>query len=39
MLIYGLVANEKILQRTPQATLTRPEVLVGPRSAALRWTF
>ena len=44
MLIYGLVAEEKYLQRGPQSmgfieTLKRPEVFVGPRSAALRWQF
>jgi hypothetical protein len=39
MLIYGLVAEEKYLQRTPVARLTHPEVLVGPGTTALRWKF
>lgn len=39
MLIYGLAAEEKYLQRTAGDVLTRPQVLVGPSSAALRWKF
>lgn len=40
MLIYGLAADEKYLQRMPQGTaLFKPEVFVGPKSASLRWKF
>jgi hypothetical protein len=40
MLIYGLAAKEKYLQRetTPSASLA-PEVILGPRAAALKWIF
>jgi hypothetical protein len=43
MLVYGLVADEKYLKRATQPgtaeLLTHPTVMVGPRSAALRWQF
>jgi|HubBroStandDraft_6_1064221.scaffolds.fasta_scaffold414253_2 hypothetical protein len=39
MLIYGLAAEEKYLQRTPVAVLTHPDVLVGPGTTSLRWQF
>jgi hypothetical protein len=42
VLIYGLAADEKYLQRgQPSAAdiLTHPEVMMGPGSAALRWKF
>jgi hypothetical protein len=42
MLIYGLAAEEKYLQRNPMGTadlVLRPDVLVGPGSASLRWKF
>jgi len=42
MLIYGLAAEEKYLQRTPQSAadlILHPEVRVGPGSTTLRWQF
>ncbi len=44
MLIYGLAAEEKFLERTPTKTsalfkLTHPEVRIGPRTGVVRWTF
>jgi hypothetical protein len=42
MLIYGLVAEEKYLQRQPMTfaeQLKKPELLVGPTSMGLRWTL
>jgi hypothetical protein len=45
MLITGLAVDEKFLQRaatgsvSPLEALAHPQLLVGPRSAALRWTL
>ncbi len=39
LLVYGQLAEEKYLARTPLASLAHPEVLVGPGSAALGWRF
>jgi hypothetical protein len=42
MLIYGLAAEEKFLQRSPQTALevlTHPAVMVGPGSTSLKWKF
>lgn len=42
MLVYGLAAEEKYLQRTPQTAaeaLLHPMVLVGPGSTSVRWKF
>lgn len=39
MFIYGLAAKEKFLKRTPFESSSVPEVILGPSSGALRWTF
>lgn len=40
LFIAGLVLREPVLVRTtPKPSLTKPEVLVSGRGAALRWTF
>ncbi|APR75065.1 Hypothetical protein A7982_00411 [Minicystis rosea] len=42
MLIYGLAAEEKYLQRTPMTAaeiITHPQVFIGARSASVKWQF
>jgi hypothetical protein len=42
MLIYDLAAEEKFLQRTPPTAaeiLAHPQIFVGARSVAAKWTF
>ncbi|MDI1484158.1 hypothetical protein [Polyangium sp. y55x31] len=41
LFVAGMLADEKFISRTPNefAFDPRPEVMVGPRAAALRWHF
>ncbi len=39
LFVAGMLADEKFVSRTPTAFDPRPEVMVGPRAAALRWHF
>ncbi|MDI1446973.1 hypothetical protein [Polyangium sp. 6x1] len=39
LFVAGLLSDEKFVSRTPTAFDPRPEVVVGPRAAALRWQF
>ena len=39
LFVAGMLADEKFVSRSPTAFDPRPEVMVGPRAAALRWHF
>jgi hypothetical protein len=39
LLIYGLTARERYLQRAAASPLFQPDVVAGLRSAGLRWRF
>lgn len=40
LFVAGMLADEKFVTRTPSLAFDpRPEVMVGPRAAALRWQF
>ncbi|MDC3960394.1 hypothetical protein [Polyangium jinanense] len=39
LFVAGMLSDEKFVSRTPTAFDPRPEVMVGPRAATLRWHF